>query len=177
MTHLVPPSARPSLAVFLPLLLALGAGCRNDDPTAQIEQRLQALEAGAPGVGSLMSGVQLHFAKLHFAASAGNWELAAFELHEVEENLEKAALLRPEENGVDLGGVTAAFRQTQLAALKAAAEAGDPPAFRSAYAEAVSVCNGCHAATGRPFIVIVEPTAPPVSNQQWEPPAPAGSPE
>ena len=61
--------------------------------------------------------------------------------------------------------------------LKAAAEAGDPPAFRSAYAEAVSVCNGCHAATGRPFIVIVEPTAPPVSNQQWEPPAPAGSPE
>ncbi len=173
----VPPSARASIsALCLLLLLVLGAGCGNGDSTAQIEQRLRVLEAGAPGVGSLMSGVQLHFAKLRFAASAGNWELAAFELHEVEENLEKAVLLRPEENGVDLGGVTAAFRQTQLGALKAAAEAGDPAAFDSAYAEAVATCNGCHAATGRPFIVIVEPTAPPVPNQRWEPP-PAGAPE
>ncbi|MCI0690857.1 hypothetical protein L0337_02500 [candidate division KSB1 bacterium] len=44
-------------------------------------------------------------------------------------------------------------------------------AFQSAYTEAAGVCNGCHEETARPFIVITVPAAPPVPNQQWEPPA------
>lgn len=135
-----------------------------------LEARLKMLEASAPGVGTVMSSVQLHFAKLYFAGKTQNWPLAEFELHEVEENLDKAVALRPEEHGVNLVGLTDAFKQTQLTALKEAAEKKDGDAFQAAYTEAVGVCNGCHEETQRPFILITVPTIPPLSNQQWTPP-------
>jgi hypothetical protein len=146
-------------------------GCNEKKtPDAQLEARLKALEAGAPGMGTIMSGVQLHFAKLYFAGKAQNWPLAEFELHEVEENMDRGVALRPEEHGTNLVGLNDAFKQTQLAALKTAAQNKDWSAFQSAYTEAVGVCNGCHEETARPFIVITVPAAPPVPNQQWETP-------
>lgn len=153
-------------------LLFMANGCNEKkSPDAQLEARLKALEAGAPGVGTIMSGVQLHFAKLYFAGKAQNWPLAEFELHEVEENLDRAVALRPEEHGTNLVGLNDGFKQTQLAALKVATQNKDWTAFQSAYTEAVGVCNGCHEETNRPFIVITVPAAPPVPNQQWESPA------
>jgi hypothetical protein len=164
-----------SLSVLAGLvLLFIASGC-NEKKTSdvQLEAHLKALEAAAPGVGEIMSGVQLHFAKLYFAGKAQNWQLAEFELHEVEENLDKAVELRPEENGTNLVGLADGFKQTQLAALGTAAQHKDWSAFQSAYTEAIGVCNGCHKETTRPFIVITVPAAPPVPNQQWEPPAPS----
>ena len=46
-------------------------------------------------MGTIMPGVQLHFAKLYFAGKAQNWPLAEFEVHEVEENMDRAVALRP----------------------------------------------------------------------------------
>lgn len=156
------------------VLLFMVSGCNEKKtPDAQLEARLKALEAAAPGVGEIMSGVQLHFAKLYFAGKAQNWGLAEFELHEIEENLDKAVTLRPEENGTNLVGLADGFKQTQLAALGTAAQHKDWSAFQSAYTEAIGVCNGCHEETTRPFIVITVPAAPPVPNQQWEPPTPS----
>jgi len=114
-----------------------------------------------------MSGVLLHFAKLYYAGMAANGPLAEFELHEVEENLDRAIALRPRERGVDLAGLNEAFKESQLAALAAVIEGEDWNAFGPAYREAIAICNGCHEQTGRPFIVVTVPTAPPVSNQQW----------
>jgi hypothetical protein len=162
-------SVLTGLALFL-----LASGCNEKKtPDAQVEARLKALEAGAPGMGTVMSGVQLHFAKLYFAGKAKNSELAEFELHEVEENLDKAVTLRPEEQGTNLVGLNDGFKQTQLAALKMAAQQKDWTTFQAAYTEAIGVCNGCHEETGHPFIVITVPAAPPVPNQQWEPPTPS----
>ncbi len=150
-------------------LFFLFSGCHETKTKdAQVEARLKALEAGAPGVGTIMSGVQLHFAKLYFAGKAQNWPLAEFELHEVEENLDKAVELRPEENGTNLVGLKDGFKQTQLAALGTAAQHKDWSAFQSAYTEGIGVCNGCHEETTRPFIIITVPAVPPVPNQQWE---------
>jgi hypothetical protein len=155
-------------------LFFLVSGCNEKKtPDVQVEARLKALEAGAPGVGTIMSGVQLHFAKLYFAGKAQNWPLAEFELHEVEENMDRGVALRPEEHGTNLAGLNDAFKQTQLAALRTATQNKDWSAFQSAYTEAVGVCNGCHEETARPFIVITVPAAPPVPNQQWEPPTPS----
>lgn len=76
------------------------SGCNEKKAsTTQVEVRLKALEAAAPGAGTIMSSAQLHSAKLYIAGKAQNWQLAEFELHEVEENLDKAVELRPEENG------------------------------------------------------------------------------
>lgn len=136
-----------------------------------VEGRLKKLEASAPGIGKVMSGVQAHFAKLYFAGEARNWKLAEFEMHEVEENLDQSVAIRPEENGVNMVGVADAFKQTQLTALKEAIRRQSGDLFQKSYAESVATCNGCHQATGRPFLIITIPTAPPVPNQQWEPPA------
>ncbi len=135
-----------------------------------MEKRIKLLEAAAPGVGEVMSGVQLHFAKLQYAARAANWKLADFEIDEIEENLEKAALLRPEEKGVQLAGVIESIKQTQLVAMKKAAEQGEMSLFVKNYDETMAACNSCHRTTGRPFIVITQPAASPVANQQWAPP-------
>jgi hypothetical protein len=53
--------------------------------------------------------------------------------------------------------------------MKNAVERQDLDAFQQNYDESIRVCNMCHAATGRPFIVITLPDAPPVTNQQWKP--------
>lgn len=132
------------------------------------EARLKQLEAATPSPGVFMSAIHLHFAKLYYAAEARNWELAHFERGEILENLEVVAALRPQERDVNLTGVIDAFKNTQLAALKDAIDLKDRSLFRSAYRDAINMCNGCHQATGRPFIVVTLPTSPPVANQQWE---------
>jgi hypothetical protein len=135
-----------------------------------VEPRLKKVEAASPGLGEIMCGIQLHFAKLHFAAEARNWDLARFERGELEEGLEKVAALRPQENGVNLSGIADAFKGTQLVALKDAIDMKDRSMFREAYRESVLMCNTCHQSTGRPFIMITIPTNPPVTNQRWEMP-------
>ena len=135
---------------------------------AEIEQRLKKLEAASPKLGEIMSGIQLHLAKLYFASEARNWDLARFERGELEEGLTAAATLRPEENGVNLAGIFEAFKQTQLVSLKDAVEMKDRGLLREAYRDSILMCNTCHQSTGRPFISITIPTNPPVSNQRWD---------
>jgi hypothetical protein len=137
--------------------------------SSNLEVRLKACEAGSPGMGGVMTRVQLHFAKLYFAVEARNWDLAKFERQELEENLGAAAEVRPEERGVGIAGVIEAFKNTQLTAMREAIDVKDRTLFREAYRDSMVVCNTCHQTTGRPFIHIILPTNPPVSNQQWEP--------
>lgn len=141
-------------------------------PQAQnTEQRLRKLEAVTPDVGQTMLSIQLHFAKLYFAAEARNWELARFEQQEILEDLNTVAALKPEENGINLVGIITAFTNSPtgpLASLKDAIDVSDRPLFRKAYQNSILMCNACHQSTGRPFIVITVPTNPPVFNQQWE---------
>lgn len=172
-------------AVFLGLILSLLAvgwcvgkirllQARLDHSSsvpADFGPRLKKIESAVPSPGLFMSAVQLHFAKLHFAAEARNWDLARFERGEMLENLEVVAALVPEERGVGVAGMIDAFKNTQLAALKEAIDLKDRALFREAYRDSVVMCNTCHQATGRPFIMITTPTNPPVSNQQWTSPA------
>ena len=54
----------------------------------QVQEELAAAKDLAPGLGEYMTTIQLHAGKLWFAAKAGNWELAAYEIHELEETME-----------------------------------------------------------------------------------------
>ncbi len=79
-------------------------GSLTAQPT-NVEERLKKLEAASPRLGEIMSAIQLHFAKLYFAAEARNWDLARFERGEIVEGLDTAAAIRPEEKGVNFAGV------------------------------------------------------------------------
>jgi hypothetical protein len=137
-------------------------------PSANVEERLKKLEAAAPGLGEIMSGLQIHAAKLYFAGKARNWPLVEFEIGEMEEALAAAPVVRPQDNNVPLAAVIDAFKNSQWAALKQAVTQRNGAAFDKAYDDVVLVCNACHQATTRPYLQIIPPTQPPVSNQRWE---------
>ena len=140
------------------------------DAAARMERRIEALEKRTPGPGMLMANAQLNFAKLWYALQHENWELAAFYLHEVAERLEEAAFARPEEGGVNLVGLTDAMKAGPLAKIESEVIAKkDKSALEATYTEAIQVCNGCHQQTGRGFIRVMIPSAPPVYSQDWKP--------
>ena len=56
-----------------------------------------------------------------------------------------------------------------MAEMNDAIAVSDRQLFRKSYQDMTAMCNACHQATGRPFIVITMPTNPPVFNQRWEP--------
>lgn len=116
-----------------------------------------------------MTTIQLHAAKLWFAAKASNWRLAEYELHELEETMEAVKKLNVEKNGVKISNVMDGVLQTQIAQLEKSIKQKNPAAFQNSYDETLSACNGCHAESGHPFIQIIRPIAPPVTNQRWDP--------
>jgi len=134
----------------------------------RVQAELAAAKELAPGLGEYMTTVQLHAGKLWFAVRAGNWELAGYELHELEETMEAVKKLNVEKNGVKISNVMDAVLQTQIARLEKSIKQKNPTEFQNAYDETLSACNGCHTESGHKFIQIVRPSAPPVTNQKWE---------
>ncbi|HEY7553747.1 MAG TPA: hypothetical protein VIH18_02985 [Candidatus Binatia bacterium] len=133
-----------------------------------VQAELAAARELAPGLGEYMTTIQLHAGKLWFAARASNWELAAYELHELEETMEAVKKLNVEKNGVKISNVMDAVLQTQIARLEKSIKQKNPSEFQNAYDETLSACNGCHTESGHKFIQIIRPFAPPVTNQKWE---------
>jgi hypothetical protein len=143
---------------------------------AALQESLKRLQAEvavakelAPGLGEYMTTIQLHAGKLWFAAKAGNWDLAAYEVHELEETMEAVKRLNVEKNGVKISNVMDAVLQTQIAGLEKSIGAKNQSEFQKSYDETLSACNGCHTESGHKFIQVIRPTAPPVTNQKWEP--------
>jgi hypothetical protein len=134
----------------------------------RVQAELALAKELAPGLGEYMTTIQLHAAKLWFAAKANNWELAAYELHELEESMETVTKLNVEKNGVKISNVMDAVLQTQIAQLEKSIRAKNQNDFQKSYDETLSACNGCHTESGHRFIQIIRPTAPPVTNQKWE---------
>lgn len=136
-------------------------------------KRLQADVANAkdlmPGLGEYMTTIQLHAGKLWFAAKAANWELAQYELDELKETMEAAKGLNAEKNGIKISNVLDSVLQAQVAELDKSIKSKNQSEFQKSYDETLDACNGCHTEAGYKFIHIIRPSAPPVSNQKWEP--------
>jgi hypothetical protein len=138
------------------------------DSLKRMQKELAAAKPFAPKLGEYMTTIQLHAAKLWFAAIAANWELAAYELHEMEETMEAVTRLDAEQNGVKISGVMDAVLKTQMTQLEQSIKGKSQSDFQMAYDETLSACNGCHTAAGHKYIHIIRPTTPPVTNQKWK---------
>lgn len=148
---------------------------KNGRTIASLQDAVKLAQAGvaaakdaAPGLGEFMTTIQLHAGKLWFAAKASNWELAEYELDELKETMEAVKTLNVEKNGVKISNVIDSVLKTQVAQLAESINRKSQPDFLKNYDEALSACNGCHAAAGLKFIRIVRPTAAPVMNQKWD---------
>ena len=139
----------------------------EQDSMMLLQRQIESLRQGMPGLGEYMTAIQLHVSKLWFAAKASNWKLARYEHDELEETIEGAEALPAKKNNVDITSVLQSVRQTQLPLIDDAITKGSPRAFLEAYNQTLAACNGCHHPAGYGFIRIVAPSAPPVTNQQW----------
>ena len=138
------------------------------DSIKRVQAEMKAARETAPGLGEYMTTIQLHAGKLWFAAKAANWNLAQYELDELKETMQAAKALNEEKNGVKISNVLDSVLQSQVADLDKAVKGKNPDEFQKKYDETLGACNGCHTQAGYNFIHIVRPSAPPVTNQQWQ---------
>jgi len=118
-----------------------------------------------PGLGEFMSQIQIHHAKLWFAGKNENWELANFEIGEIQEALDdipKYCSDRPEVKSINM-------IDPAMDSLSIAIKEKNENKFVSGFTLLTATCNDCHKATNHGFNVIKIPDIPPVSNQVFKP--------
>ena len=140
---------------------------KNDQDLKGLQTEIANIKESAAGLGEFMTTMQLHMGKLWFPAKASNWELAKYELDELREAMQSAKSLHVVKNGVDVSNVLDSVLQTQISQLEESIKDKNQTDFQKAYEETRSACNGCHTEAGYKFINIVQPIAPPVTNQRW----------
>lgn len=127
----------------------------------EIDSLQKALQNVKPGLGELMLSVQIHHAKLWFAGKNRNWKLANFEIDEIKEQIEKAAVIETERPEIkSLPMINGPLDSVSNAILK-----GDSARFISAYNLLTNTCNSCHRAVNFEFNEVKIPDSAPFSNQ------------
>jgi hypothetical protein len=118
-----------------------------------------------PGLGEFMSQIQVHHAKLWFAGKDENWDLANFEVGEIQEALNdipKYCSDRPEVKSI---GMISEPIYNMANAIKEK----DEKKFVSDFTILTATCNDCHKETNHGFNLIKIPDVAPVSNQVFKP--------
>jgi hypothetical protein len=123
--------------------------CLTPLAIAQSGMNAPTTEQYVPRLGDLMSAIQLRHMKLWFAGKAFNWELAAYELRQLDAGLMEAATLYP---GIPVSDVTTMAKPAQ--SISDAIEARDGRRFAKAVGELTAGCNACHQSMGRGFMVM-----------------------
>jgi hypothetical protein len=129
-----------------------------------------APQAYRPGLGDLMTmTVQPRHTKLGLAGQQKNWVYAAYELHELKEAFERAALVWPMHGKANIAELVAATTKTPMEAVAEAIKSADTARFSEAYAQLTATCNACHQSTERAFVVIQTPQASSFPDQDFRP--------
>ncbi len=137
-----PPAAAAATPVTLAGNLdAAGVESLVDDKFNKVDRTL-ALWNIQPGLGTVMIEYGNRLSRMYFAAKAGNWDMAKYQLDEMVEIQEVGETTRP-----GRAPALKAFEDGYLAALDKAIVAQDSKAFDASFAGAVDGCNACHAAS------------------------------
>jgi hypothetical protein len=103
--------------------------------------------------------IQPRHAKLYYAATAKNWELAAAESRNLRQSFDTIAKSIPRYEGNDVQQALSAYVAKPLNAADAAIAAGDARRFAAAYRELTASCNECHHYMEHPYLVVKVPEA------------------
>lgn len=145
----------------LGIVAALSTGCSRGEPGAYV-----------PGLGEIMTATQMRHAKLWLAGRAGNWDLATYEIHELEEGFHDVVEFHPTHRNTDLPlrDLVPLKVDEPLRELSRAVDAHDEDAFTRAFDSLTAACNSCHQATSFGFNVVTRPTGNPFVNQDFAAP-------
>lgn len=155
--------------LFVAVIFLFSCNQHSTD-TAILNKKIDSLQTELansykPGLGEFMSEIQIHHAKLWFAGKYENWQLADFEVGEIQEALDdipKFCSDRPEVKSIGI-------IDPAIDSLSAAIKAKDESRFDSSFTLLTATCNDCHKATNHGFNQIKIPDIPPVSNQVFKP--------
>lgn len=130
-----------------------------------------ALETYSPGLGEIMSLQQMRHTKLWLAEQAGNWDLAAYEVKELQEGFDDVVRYHPthEESPVAPKDAIPAMVTEPLAELSDAISRHDAAAFPERFDKVTDACNRCHEATNFGFNKVQRPGGNPYPNQVFAP--------
>jgi len=139
-----------SIAIAAVALLAL-AGCPQKSDQAAPAPAPPAPEG--PRIGALMTEIGHRFEMLGRAATAHRWELAAWELGELDEALAEVpkAVIPKDVNAETMRSFP---QMLPIGQLRSALEAKSDVALAAAFSQAAAVCNSCHQANARGFIEV-----------------------
>jgi hypothetical protein len=135
--------------IFSALLISNGAA---EEPADRPQNRPLA------ELTTSMVAVQLAHIKLWFAGKLGNWKLAAYELDQIQSELERSAGFYPDKSPT----VSA---DESLQSVRSAIGARDATSFAKAYTDLTNACNACHRAMNKGFIAVQVPVNSPFSDQ------------
>jgi hypothetical protein len=156
------------------LLIVLSFGLfacnQQTDNKKNLLERIDSLESKLadtykPGFGDFMGSMQTHHSKLWFAGQNENWDLADFEVHELEEAIEDIQKYQSHREESELIGLLSA----PLDSIDKAIEQKNPDAFKRSFITFTNTCNKCHIAVGFEFNVVKIPDTSPFSNQDFRP--------
>ena len=121
------------------------------------------------GMGEIMAANQMRHAKLWFAGSASNWELAQYEVDELKEGFGDVKSFHPTFKRMPTAPLIDEFIAEPLGEVDKAVKDKDRSAFIAGFGDLTEGCNGCHEEVGFGFNVIQRPTAPEYTNQDFAP--------
>lgn len=130
----------------------------------------QTSTAYRPGLGDLMTmTVQPRHLKIGLAGQQRNWTYAAYEVHELEEALERVAKAWPKWRDLDVAGLIKGSTDNPIEVLEQAIKAKDAARFEAAYGQLTAACNACHQSSNVGFVAIQVPRSSPFANQDFRP--------
>ena len=153
---------------FLSLVLLLNYSCGNSENN-KLVSRIDSLEnklnnTYKPGFGEFMSNIQIHHAKLWFAGTNENWELADFEIHEIGETMDAIEKYEPEREE----SKSVPMMKPALESISGAIQNKNLAQFKNNYFLLTNTCNNCHKAVNFSFNEVKIPDSPPFSNQTFK---------
>jgi hypothetical protein len=125
---------------------------------AGAQPNLPRADSAPTQLSDLMVALQFQHIKLWFAGKLSNWNLANYELRQLQANLQKATT--PSSDSLQSSRTT-----EPLQALDRAIQLKDEAAFAKAYSDLTSGCNSCHRTSGFGWITVQVPANSPFSDQ------------
>ena len=114
-----------------------------------------------------MNKLQIYSNKAYFAAKADNKALHSFYVHEMEETMETFIDGGVVLDGNNLSQNMEGFGLGAVKAYEAGIERQGLTNVDSIYSILTNGCNSCHMVSGKPYLVIKEPTTPIFTNQDF----------
>jgi hypothetical protein len=126
-------------------------------PLLAEDQSARSQQPYLPTLADVMGVTQLRHFKLWYAGEVDNWDLAKYELLQIQTSIQDAVRLFPNIPAADMTIMNEPVEQVRDAIV-----AKSRAKFATAFEKVTSACNGCHRSANVSFIVIRVPRLSPM---------------